>query len=150
MATPWLSVFRACSTAPRGGPRTEPPRPSGCWPTTSSLYIRERGGSTSSSSPHFQLPERFEPSPFALLSPLFVAKVPPSDEVPEEVPEALPCPDFAEASSPLPFRASPRCSFLFSVCVRLRRFSGDRRLLHLPPQVSLKASTFSLLAPSSS
>ena len=90
----WLSVFRACSTAPRGGPRTEPPRPSGCWPTTSSLYLRGRGSSTSSSSPHSQLPEHFEPLPFALLSPPFVAKVPPSDEVHEEVPPSSAPPRF--------------------------------------------------------
>ena len=37
---PVASVFRACIVAPRGGPRTEPPRPGGCWPTTSSPYLR--------------------------------------------------------------------------------------------------------------
>ena len=39
---PVASIFRACIVAPRGGPRTEPPRPSGCWPTTPSLYLRGR------------------------------------------------------------------------------------------------------------
>ncbi|KAK1613582.1 hypothetical protein QYE76_019099 [Lolium multiflorum] len=40
VASLWLSVFRACTIAPRGGPRGEPSWPSGCRPTTSSLYLR--------------------------------------------------------------------------------------------------------------
>ena len=39
-ASLWHFVFRACIFVPRGGPRTEPPRPSGCQPTTSSSYLR--------------------------------------------------------------------------------------------------------------
>lgn len=39
MASLWHFFFRACILTPRGGPRGEPPRPSGCQPTTSSSYI---------------------------------------------------------------------------------------------------------------
>jgi hypothetical protein len=37
-ASLWHVIFCACILAPRGGPRSEPPRPSGCWPTISFSY----------------------------------------------------------------------------------------------------------------
>ena len=149
MATLWLSVFRACSIAPRGGPPGEPSWPSGFRPTIPSLYLRGRWF-------HFiffpasALPEHFEPLPLRSSRRRSTPRSFSPSRLCEEAPPRFAPQRFTEAPPPLSFRAPPRRSFLFSISVRLRRISGDRRLLHPPPQVSLKASTFSPLLPSSS
>ena len=42
VASLWHLIFHACISAPRGGPRGEAPRPSGCRPTNLSPYLRVR------------------------------------------------------------------------------------------------------------
>ena len=89
-ASPWHFIFRACILAPRGGPRSEPPQPSGCQPTISSSYIRGSASFFLLSS-HSQLPRALRAlSPPAPSLPPFVARAPPPGEPPLQLRRASP------------------------------------------------------------
>lgn len=81
VASVWLSVFRACIVAPRGGPRSEPSRPDGFRPTSSSSFIR-RNRSFFFLSSHSPSPRAQSSSPSASSLLPFVARALPPGEPP--------------------------------------------------------------------
>jgi hypothetical protein len=60
-ATLWPLDFYACTFTPRGGPRSEPPRPGGFRPISSSLYLRAEQFIFIPFSALALIPEHFEP-----------------------------------------------------------------------------------------